>query len=163
MPLDALVLLGCQIEPGGRPSPAGRRRARTLADAFFEGRAPRSVVAGGRRWHGVAEAESLMRELEMLGVPEDTLLPELRSLSTCENARNTREVLAPFRARRVGVVTCDWHMPRALASFRAAGFEAFAIPARSPARSALVRTRRAVRERISFPLDRFATWGWSRP
>lgn len=49
MSLDALVLLGCRIEPDGRPSAAGQRRARALADAFHAGRAPLCVVSGGDR------------------------------------------------------------------------------------------------------------------
>lgn len=160
MPLDALVLLGCRIELDGRPSAAGRRRARVLADAFHAGRASLCVVSGGRRWHGVAEAEALMEELERLGVPTHAMLPELRSLSTCENARGVRDVLAPFGARHVGVVTCDWHARRALVCFRKAGFVPESIPAPSPALPPVPRVRRAVRERVSYWLDRLATFGW---
>lgn len=163
MPLDALVLLGCRIELDGRPSLAGQRRARVLADAFHSGRAPLCVVSGGRRWHGVAEAEALMAELSRLGVPADAMLPELRSLSTCENARGARDVLQPLGASRVGVVTCDWHARRALACFRAAGFVAEAIPAPSPTVPPIFRARREARERFSYWLDRAATWGWCRP
>lgn len=162
MPLDALVLLGCRIELDGRPSAAGRRRARALADAFHAGMASRCVVSGGRRWHGIAEAEALMQELERLGVPEQAMLPELRSLSTYENARGVRDVLAPFGARRVGVVTCDWHAPRALACFRAVGFVPEAIPAPSPTLPPARRVRRAVREGVSYWLDRLATFGWAK-
>jgi uncharacterized SAM-binding protein YcdF (DUF218 family) len=161
MSLDALVLLGCRIERGGRPSDAGQRRARALADAFLAGRAPLCVVSGGRRWHGVAEAEALMAELERLGVPRDAMLPELRSLSTCENARGVRDVLMPLGLVRVGVVTCDWHAPRALACFRTAGLVPEAIPAASPRIALTRRARRAVRERVSYWLDRLATFGWA--
>jgi uncharacterized SAM-binding protein YcdF (DUF218 family) len=163
MPLHALVLLGCKIEPDGRPSPAGQRRARALADAFHAGRAPLCVVSGGRRWHGLSEAEALMAELERLGVPARAMLPELRSLSTCENARGAKEVLAPLGATRVGVVTCDWHSPRALACFRTVGFVAEAIPAASPRMPLAFRARRRAREHVSYWVDRVATWGWSQP
>ena len=163
MPLDALVLLGCKIDLDGRPSLAGQRRARALADAYHAGRAPLCVVSGGRRWHGISEAEALMAELERLGVPARAMLPELRSLSTCENARGARELVLPLGASRVGVVTCDWHSRRALRCFRVAGFVAEAIPAPSPHMPLGFRARRAARERVSYWLDRVATWGWSRP
>jgi uncharacterized SAM-binding protein YcdF (DUF218 family) len=160
MSLDALVLLGCRIERDGRPSAAAQRRARALAAAFHAGRAPLCVVSGGRRWHGVAEAEALMLELARLGVPERAMLPELRSLSTSENARGVRDVLAPLGAKRVGVVTCDWHVPRAVACFQSAGFVAEPIPAPSPRAPLSRRAKRAVRERVSYWLDRVTTFGW---
>ncbi len=158
---DALVILGCRILPGGELSAAARRRVQATAAAFLAGRAPRVVVSGGRRWHGVSEAEALMRELEKLGVPAPLLVPELCSLSTCENARNVARLLASRGPSKVGVVTCDWHMARALRSFRLAGLDAAPVAAPSPETGARERALRSARERVSFWLDRFATFGWA--
>jgi len=159
--LDAIVLLGCRILPGGKPSEAGRRRVEAAARAFHRGDAPLVVGSGGRRWHGVSEAEALARELTVLSVPSEVVVLELRSLSTGENARSVAELAAHYPLKRVGIVTCDWHMRRALASFAAAGLDAVAIAAPSPAKPRATRVRRAVRERVSTVLDRFATWGWA--
>lgn len=158
--LDAIVVLGCRILPGGRPSAPGLRRAREAAHVYRAGGARWVVVSGGRRWHGISEAEALASELERLGVPRERMLLELRSLSTCENARNVSELLAEHGLERIGVVTCDWHARRALQSFRAAGVVPEAVPAPSPPEPAHQRLARALRERVSFPLDRWATWGW---
>lgn len=160
--LDALVLLGCRILRNGEPAPAGQRRVREAARAFHRGAAPLVIVSGGRRWDGRSEAETLAAELERLGVPRSAILLELRSLSTAENARYVAELLAERSARRVGVVTCDWHAPRAISSFRAAGVSAEAIPAASPREGIGGRARRAARERLSSVIDRWATWGWER-
>jgi cyclophilin family peptidyl-prolyl cis-trans isomerase len=71
------------------------------------------------------------RELLFRGVPERAILRERCSLSTRENARFAYEVLA--RRDRciepVALVTCDWHMPRASALFRRAGFVVEPVPA----------------------------------
>jgi uncharacterized SAM-binding protein YcdF (DUF218 family) len=130
------------------------------AKAYLAGRTPLIVVSDGRRWDGVAEAEALMSALEALGVPSSVLLPELRSLSTCENARNVARLLASRGVTRVDVVTCDWHMPRALSSFRVAGLEPTGLSAPSPRTSPRARLTRSARERASFFLDRIATFGW---
>jgi uncharacterized SAM-binding protein YcdF (DUF218 family) len=161
--LHALVLLGCRIEPAGELTAAARRRALTAVRAFQDGLAPLVIVSGGRRWFGVSEAEALSSELERRGVPGPAIVQELRSLSTCENARNVARILAERNLRSVGLVTCDWHMPRALASFRRAGISAEPISAPSPTMPWYARVYRSQRERVSFVVDRFATWGWPGP
>jgi len=154
---DAIVILACRVGPGGYLSPAAERRIRRGAQAFAAGVAPRIVVAGGRRWHGVAEAEAFAAALVRLGIPERAIERELWSLSTCENARYTARILRARGQRRVALVTCDWHMPRALASFSLAGLEALALPARTPEGRPVHRCR--LRERMSWHLDRWMTWG----
>lgn len=150
--LDAIVLLGCRVEADGRPSDAGRRRARAAAEAFKGGVAPRIVVCGGRRWHGVSEAEALSAELRRQGVPESAIVPELLSLSTTENARYALRLLGAHP--HVAVVTCDWHLPRALASFQRVGFRAEGIPAPSPSISGTAWLVRSLREAVSAAVDR---------
>lgn len=151
---DAIVLLGCRIEPGGRPGPAARRRAARAAAAFHDGVAAWILASGGRRWHGVPEALALRDELARLGVPAGAVALELCSLSTFENARYSAPLLHERGARRVAVVTCDWHLPRALRSFDHAGVDAIGIAAHSarvPPHRALAR---AARERVSWLVDR---------
>lgn len=50
---------------------------------------------------------------------------ESRSLTTQENAAFSARILSPLDIRSVYVVTQGWHLPRALAAFRAAGFTAW--------------------------------------
>ncbi len=125
---DAIVVLGCRIAPSGRPAAPAARRAATGASAFFAGVAPRIVVSGGRRWGSHVEARALRRALEGAGVPASAVVEELCSLSTYENAVFSAAVLARLGARRAAVVTCPWHMARALRSFRAAGVDAVPLP-----------------------------------
>jgi len=157
--LDAIVLLGCRIGPGGRPAAAAWRRAQRAARAWHEGVAPVIVASGGRRWHGVAETEALGRELVALGVDPEAIIREWRSLTTLGNAVYTAELLRARGSRHIGVVTCDWHMPRALASFRLVGLDAAALPATSPPAPVTRRLVRALRERGSWWLTRVAKRG----
>jgi uncharacterized SAM-binding protein YcdF (DUF218 family) len=125
---DAIVVLGCRVAPSGRPGPPAKRRAAAAARAFLSGVAPVVVASGGRRWGSQIEARTLRRELVGAGVPEAAVVEELCSLSTYENAIFSAAVLRRLGARQAAIVTCPWHMPRALLDFRAAGVNALALP-----------------------------------
>jgi uncharacterized SAM-binding protein YcdF (DUF218 family) len=85
---------------------------------------------------------------------------ELRSFSTAENAAYSVELLRRHGWQRAGLVTCDWHMPRALACFERAGLPCFPLPAASPPVGPLHRMRRGLRERGAGWLDEFLTFGF---
>jgi len=150
---DALVLLGCRVASDALPGPA-RRRVETAARAFLAGSAPRVVVSGGKRWGATIEAEELARALLTAGVPSEAILFERSATNTFENAGFTAKLLLPLGFTRVGLVTCDWHLPRALWNFRRVGLAPVPVPAVSPEVSAARRALRAVRERTSFLHDR---------
>jgi uncharacterized SAM-binding protein YcdF (DUF218 family) len=145
---DAIVVLGCRIEPSGRPAAAASRRAAAAASAFQSGVAPLVVASGGRRWDAHIEARAIRRRVIEAGVPAAAVLEELVSLSTRENAVCSAAILHGLGARRAAVVTCPWHMARALACFRRAGVEAVPFPTRlgdlSPGRRAYLQAHEAV-------------------
>jgi uncharacterized SAM-binding protein YcdF (DUF218 family) len=147
--LDAIVVLGCEIHRSGRPAGAALRRAQRAAQAFLAGLAPRVVAAGGRVWGGVPEYRALSDVLEAAGVPKACILEEWWSLSTWENAHHTARLLRAAGGTRVGLVTCDWHMPRALRHFEIAGMKPVPIPVASPSLTPLGRRYRVLRERLS--------------
>lgn len=155
MPLyaDAIVVLGCRILASGRPAEAAARRAATAARAYRDGVAPYVIASGGRRWGAQIEARALSRELCRSGVPERAIVQDLWSLSTYENAIFSAALLRGLGGRSVALVTCPWHMPRALQSFRAAGVDARALPTPSMSERHLVRAYRRIHELISSWLD----------
>ena len=132
MPLDAIVVLGCRVGPESALRGAAARRVERAAAAFRAGVAPIVITSGGKRWRGVAEGLAFKARLVELGVPEAQVLTELQSWNTRQNARYSSELCRARGFARVGVVTCEWHMPRALAAFRHFGVPGEALPARSP-------------------------------
>jgi uncharacterized SAM-binding protein YcdF (DUF218 family) len=150
---DAIVVLGCRIGPSGRPAPAAARRAAAGASAYLAGVAPRVVVSGGRRWGSHIEARALGHAVIRAGVPEAAVFEELCSLSTHENAVFSAAILARLGARRAAVVTCPWHMARALQSFRAAGLEVLPIPTGVTEIPRAQRLYLEVHERVCSALD----------
>jgi uncharacterized SAM-binding protein YcdF (DUF218 family) len=154
MRTDAIVLLGCRILPGGRLSRAAERRVARAARAFEDGVATRIVASGGKAWDGVCEADAMSRALEARSVPASAITRELVSTTTRSNARRTRDLLDAIGARRVAVVTCDWHLSRALARFSDAGLDALGLPAPSPLYPWHARLYLFWRERVSDWIDR---------
>lgn len=131
-PVDAIVILGCKVLPTGEPGATLARRARAGARAFHDGLAPIIIASGGRRWNGHAEASAIASELRAAEVHEAAIVRELCSLSTVDNALYVARLLPSLQARRVAVVTCHWHLDRALHAFRAAGIAATGLAVESP-------------------------------
>ncbi len=159
---DAIVLLGCRIAPSGRPAGPAARRAATAAQAFHQGVAPTVIASGGRRWGSVAEAIALHRALVQAGVPDDAVVDELCSFSTCDNALFSAALLRKLAASsspRAAVVTCPWHMDRALQSFRAIGVDAFPLPTEAAPASLSRRAYRWGHELVCRQLDARALRG----
>jgi uncharacterized SAM-binding protein YcdF (DUF218 family) len=158
----SLVLLGCRIAGPAALSPPARRRALQAARALHSGLTGHILACGGKSWDGVRETDALCAFLLEQGVPEKSLERESSSLSTRQNAHYAAELLLPRGQRRVWLVTCDWHMPRALRCFEGAGFEAQPLPALSPPIPVGAQLIRGTRERVCLAVDALTTLGFSR-
>jgi uncharacterized SAM-binding protein YcdF (DUF218 family) len=159
--LPALIVLGCRVRDG-QLSPAALRRVERAARAFHEQGSELVIASGGKRWQGVMEADVFRSGLLERGVPSERVLAERESLTTRGNARGVWRLLRERNVQRVGLVTCDWHMPRALRIFRYAGFDPIAVPAPSPARPLHAVTWRWLRERGSLAVDMALAPLWFR-
>ena len=82
----------------------------------------------GNRPEAATEAFIAKRFLADLGVDESRIVLESRSLSTAQNAAFTRDLLMPQPGQRWLLVTSASHMPRAVGSFRRAGFPVIPYP-----------------------------------
>jgi uncharacterized SAM-binding protein YcdF (DUF218 family) len=159
---DVIVVLGCRVHLGGRPSGAARRRAERAALAWQELRPTCVIASGGRRWNGIAEADVLLSTLVARGVPRAAVVRELCSLSTLENAWYSAELMRAAGLLRPAIVTCDWHMPRAIACFERLGFEPTQVPALAPLGKASLAARHVL-ERARRWADRRTAWPWTPP
>lgn len=134
VPVRAVVVLGCAVRLDARGrlgTGALSRRLDAGARAYADGAGAPTVVvvSGGRRWGDAVEADVMATELRERGVPGAAIVRERCSLSTAENARFSAAILERRGLRRAAIVTCAWHVPRAVALFRRAGVDVDAIPA----------------------------------
>jgi uncharacterized SAM-binding protein YcdF (DUF218 family) len=72
--------------------------------------------------------EPVRRYLIDAGVADDRIIVETKSRNTYENAKYTRELLAPTPEQRWVLVTSAYHMPRAAGVFAKAGFSIIPFP-----------------------------------
>ena len=149
---DVLVVLGCRVQGAVLPA-AALRRVERAAEAYHSEGATLVIAAGGKNWQGLRESKAFAIGLIERGVQEACVLEEQESLTTRGNARGVARLLQGRVVGRLGLVTCDWHMPRALRLFRRQGLWPIAVPATSPARPLHVVAARFVRERASLALD----------
>ncbi len=134
---DGIVVLGGAISPdvaAARHADALNEAAeRITATAELARRYPnaRIIFSGGDATlsaNGALEAPLAVSELEALGVARDRLTAEEQSRNTIENAVFSSLVAQPKPGERWLLVTSAFHMPRAIAAFRAAGFPVEAYP-----------------------------------
>lgn len=136
-PPDGIVLLGGMISPdvsAARGAVALNEAAeRITVTAELARRYPnaRIVLTGGSNaliFDEGVEAVFAVRQLEALGVAHDRIAAEEQARNTIENAVFSRLVANPKPGERWLLVTSAYHMPRAMAVFRAAGFPVEAYP-----------------------------------
>jgi uncharacterized SAM-binding protein YcdF (DUF218 family) len=136
-PPDGIVVLGGVISPEvsiARNSIAIDETAERITFAAELARRypkARIIVSGGSAaliFDGAVEAPFGKRELEALGVPAERIAVEDQSRNTIENAELSRRVADPKPGERWLLVTSAYHMPRAMAAFRLAGFPVEACP-----------------------------------
>ncbi|MGD9845738.1 MAG: YdcF family protein [Variibacter sp.] len=135
---DGIIVLGGAVEPAfldrGVHSLLNESAERVTAAVDLARRYPEarivlsggnaSILPGGRHTEGDATAALL----EALGVARARLIVEDRSRTTAENAIFSKAVAAAKPGERWLLVTSANHMPRAIGTFRKAGFPVEAFP-----------------------------------
>jgi uncharacterized SAM-binding protein YcdF (DUF218 family) len=115
-----LVMGAAQYD--GRPSPAFQRRLDKAHDLYEQGCASSIIVTGGKRvGDRFTEGEAGVKYLAALGVPEDALKSETKSVSSFENLELSRPLLTN---KKLTIVTDDLHAYRTQYLARKLGYSA---------------------------------------
>ena len=119
--LDYVVVLGAQIYDDGSPSPVLRYRLDAALAYLQENPRTRCIVSGGKGPNEpYAEARGMAAYLRAHGVDEERLIEEGRSTNTMQNVTYSMALMdAPDS--RVGIVTNNFHVYRAVRIARKAG------------------------------------------
>ena len=131
---EAIVILGSGSyfnapEYGGEDTVSELVLPRLRYGARLQRATGKPVLVCGGRPHGsrLSEAQQMRTVLQQdFGVP--VRWTENTSRNTGENARHAYRLLHRHGIGRIYLVTHAWHMPRAAASFRRAGFEVVEAP-----------------------------------
>jgi len=84
--------------------------------------------SGNLLFPDIKEADVIQPLLDVLGLPPGRVAMENRSRNTHENALFTKELAEPKQGETWMLVTSAFHMPRAVGSFRKAGWQIVPYP-----------------------------------
>ncbi len=124
--VDCVLVLGCGVNPDGRPSDM-------LADRIAQGVAlydsdvsPKLLMSGDHGQEGYDEVNTMKRVAEEAGVPAEDIFMDHAGFSTYESMYRARDV---FGAKRIVIVSQEYHLHRALYVAKALGLEAYGVSA----------------------------------
>ena len=133
---SGIIVLGGVINPTGSVArhqvSLGEAAERITSAVALARQYPtaRIVFSGGngQLTSGPPESDFAVRLFEDLGVPRGRITLETQSRNTAENAAYTKHLVDPKPGERWVLITSAMHMPRAVGSFRQAGFPVEAYP-----------------------------------
>jgi uncharacterized SAM-binding protein YcdF (DUF218 family) len=179
-PPGAIIILGADgdrtREPGAGavPGPLSLQRLTEAALIARKTNLP-VLITGGEIGANEPPVAKMMADQfnDAFGLP--AMWQELKSANTCENARFSAAILRRAGVPAAYVVTHAWHMPRALLSFRRAGYAVIPAPVHAdavaitgisdflPHTSAWIRSFYALHEWIGLIAYRFGACPASAP
>ena len=134
MKYDAIIVLGAQVKPDRTPSVQLTWRLDAAAEAYRKAENPVPVIVCGAQGSDepCPEAVVMKEYLVKQGVPENMVLEDPESRNTKQNLENAKQLLDREypEARRILIVTSDYHVPRSLAIAGDLGFEAEGLGSR---------------------------------
>ena len=121
---DAIIVLGAQVKPDGKPSLQLQWRIDAAAKAWKDQNCL-VVVCGAQGSNEPAPEAYVMRdELMKQGVPDEMILTDAESFNTRQNIDHAVQLLEGRNVERVLIVTSDYHLARAMALAEDAGLSA---------------------------------------
>ncbi len=123
---DCILVLGAGVWSGGRPSHMLSDRLDVAIDAYNGGAAPKLLMSGD---HGRKEYDevNVMKDYAIqAGVPSEDIFMDHAGFSTYESMYRARDV---FMAKRVLIVTQEYHLYRALYVARSLGLDGEGVSA----------------------------------
>lgn len=132
---DAIVVLGGGVEPAAEPRHGpnllqAADRVWYAAKLYQADKAPLIIATGARPYRdlGPSAAEAHAEVLSTMGVPQEAVVTPGESERTHTDARIVERVMNERDLEEVLLVTSALHMPRAYATFMAAGVEVLPAP-----------------------------------
>lgn len=126
---QAIIVLGGGASSASFLTPDSVERVQHASKLFEAGIAPRMIFTGGG---DIPDAPLMAREAIAAGITEEVIIIEPRAQSTLQNALFTADLDSLNKAQPIILVTQRYHLPRAWASFRWAGFQSIHLSAADP-------------------------------
>lgn len=118
---DAVVVLGAQVKPNGKPSVMLRERLDTGIEIYKAGLTERIIMSGDHGSDDYDEVNTMKDYAIDQGVPSEHIFMDHAGFSTYESMYRAKEI---FQAENIIVVTQKYHLYRAIYDAEAMGMQA---------------------------------------
>ena len=122
--VDCILVLGCLVKDDGRPSDMLQDRLRRGVELYELGAAPKLLMSGD---HGRVEYDEVaaMKQYAVdAGIASENVFMDHAGFSTYESIYRAKEI---FQAKKILIVTQEYHLYRALYIANRLGVEAYGV------------------------------------
>lgn len=124
--VDCIIVLGCQVKSDGTPSHMLEDRLKRGVALYELQAAPKLLMSGDHGTKGYDEVDAMKRYAVDAGVPSADVFMDHAGFSTYETVCRAKEI---FGAKKVLIVTQQYHLYRAMYIAEAFGLEAYGVAA----------------------------------
>lgn len=124
--VDCIVVLGCLVHDDGKPSDRLADRVRGGVELYKSGAAPKIIMSGDHGRIDYDEVGAMKRTAIESGVPSSDVFMDHAGFSTYETMYRAKEI---FGAKKIIIVTQEYHLYRAIFIAEKLGMEAYGVSA----------------------------------
>ena len=122
--VDCILVLGCRVYEDGTPSHMLEDRLRRSVELYEAGAAPKLLMSGDHGQLEYDEVNAMKRYAVEAGIASSDVFMDHAGFSTYESLYRAKEI---FGAKKVIIVTQQYHLHRALYIARRLGLEAWGV------------------------------------
>ena len=124
--IDCILVLGCKVKSSGEPSAMLHDRLQRGVELYDAGTAPKLLMSGDHGTVTYNEVRSMKQFAIDSGIVSNDIFMDHAGFSTYESIYRARDV---FQAKKIIIVTQEYHLYRALYIAEALGVEAYGVDA----------------------------------
>lgn len=122
--VDCILVLGCKVQSDGEPSAMLHDRLRRGVELFQMGAAPKLLMSGDHGTMTYNEVQSMKQFAIDEGISSSDIFMDHAGFSTYESIYRAQDI---FQAKKIIIVTQEYHLHRALYVAKALGLEAYGV------------------------------------
>lgn len=123
--VDCIIVLGCLVRSDNSLSDMLSDRLRRGVELYDAGAAPKLLMSGDHGREDYDEVNAMKEYAKEHGVPSEDVFMDHAGFSTYETVFRAKEI---FGAKKVIIVTQEYHLYRALFIAEKLGLEAYGVP-----------------------------------
>ena len=124
--VDCIIVLGCKVKSDGTPSDMLEDRLRRGVELFHAGAAPKLLMSGDHGTMTYNEVQSMKQFAMDRDIASSDVFMDHAGFSTYESIYRAKDI---FQAKKIIIVSQEYHLYRAMYIANALGIEAYGVHA----------------------------------